>query len=100
MKERRVIKKRKGEVVRHWPMSFWVRGGDKTGSMVTQSSLGGGGHTIGERMLVSCVCATETVQLGEEVEGGWGVSLPWVFRLATLPTDIYWTTSHTQSAST
>lgn len=43
----------------------------------------GGG--VAERMLVYCVC----VGVGE---GG--------FRLAALPTDIYWTTSHTQSAST
>lgn len=87
MKGRRMIRKREGggggmqeEVVRHWPVSFWVRGGDKTGEHGNRELMR---DKEGERKAVKytvrrlrgCfhhVCKTGTVQLSEGMEGEGG----------------------------
>lgn len=70
MKGRRMIRKREGgrgggmqeEVVRHWPVSFWVRGGDKTGEHGNRELMRDKEgerkavySTTAERMFSSCV---------------------------------------------
>lgn len=68
------------EVVRHWPVSFWVRGGDKTGEHGNRELMR---DKEGERKAVKytvrrlrgCfhhVCKTGTVQLSEGMEGEGG----------------------------
>lgn len=89
-----------GEVERHWPVWFRVRGGDKTGERGNRELMR---DEEGERGMEiyngweDVFIMGARLELCSWVEGrraegegmGGAVSLPWVFRLETLPTDIY-----------
>lgn len=92
-------------------MLFWVRGGDKTGEQSNRAHEGirrGRESCWKIQWLRGCfhhVCKAGTEQPSQGMGAGMGVghrgqvSLPWVFRLAALLTDIYCSVHHSQQAS-